>query len=387
MSSNNSFGDNWAANKSNVPSRTQSPLLRAKSDENEFIDCDELDSKLKVDKLFFHKLNQRLSNDAISRILLFLNPKEIAIFKAISPQTKYIINRHMLRYCRFMMKKRYDTYVLKYIDNFDDMHDINIDTLTRSNKYTGNKKNDDIWYLLSDYWFNNTNLAWGTFERSNSIHKMNGEWKILNNANVTDNVFYFDVCELNAILSMLRHPLLRDNYHKNVKIAFDQRYNVKSKDNQVQRHYCVKYWTEGRCNSNPFKTSGIKISEMNISNNSGKQNNIGLTNEEILYCNFLTKKYYGNKVKWKWYNNITCKYIEYSRNDIHLINELECNHQSSKLFTSKDTQLISVTYLSEFIKNTSANLISLTYFQRITSTDTINNFEQRNYFKIEMHSQ
>ena len=224
--------------------------------------------------------NKTLTNDALSHVFTFLDKKEIAMFANVSKGSKYTMNQYYLRYCHWMVNKRNDgVYVLKYIDNFDGMNNINIDTLSWSDKYNGNEnwdiihniinnndnniKSHDIWYLLNDYWFGNNNFGWGTFKKSSSRHKANGEWKILNNTDIYDTAFYLNVDELNGILGMLRHPFLMNDFAdkigpitnngknncstKPICITFDKRNHLLNMDTHIQKHrflhdYKITYW-------------------------------------------------------------------------------------------------------------------------------------------------
>jgi len=346
-------------------SRIVSELLRI-----ELTDKKPLQTKI-IDKCPV-KTPELVSHDAISHSFAFLDKKEIAMFKCVSKETKYVVNRYLLRYSYWIVKRRDDgVYVLKYIDNFDDMRNIDINTLTWHDKC------DDTWYLLNDYWFDNRNFGWGTFERSNSVHKKNGEWRILNNKDVYDRAFYLNVNELNGIFGVLtnsainKHFVKRNKYEvtrcnnclrKPVNIIFDRRNNLESRigfDNKLfvrerSLHcYTITYWN----GAVGFKPTGIKISGNVICRNKTTKNNVTWVNKEILYCNFLTKIYYGNKLNWKLkrYNNDSCEYIEYSTNNTNLINQLECNYQSQKLhvFTSHDRDVLSLTFLDVNPKNSS----------------------------------
>ena len=182
-----------------------------------------------------------LSHDAMSQVFKFLDKKEIATFIAVSPEYKCIFNQYCLRYCHWMVKKSNNGgYFLKYIESLENMENINMETLTWCDKYSGDEswemiynivngtcddtkyddtkcdnnndiKSDDVWYLLNEYWFGNKNFGWGTFEKSTSPQKRNGEWRVLNNPDINDRVFYMDIDELNGILGILRHPMLMKN--------------------------------------------------------------------------------------------------------------------------------------------------------------------------------
>jgi len=384
-------------------------------------------------KFGVHRLWETLTDDVVSIMFQFLNKNEIGMFKCVSKDTKFITNQYCLRYCKWMVNKRNTgDYVLKYIKNFDDMKKINIDTLTWSNKYNGNENwdtihniintnnddskndvnditSDDIWYLLNEYWFGNKNFGWGTFERSKSRRKQNGEWRILNNSDIYDRQFYLNVNELNGILAMLKHPLLiTDFVNKNtddckskigsenkdecndclrqpISIMFDKRNNLKSRigsDNKlfdsngidvVKRNlhcYMITYWN----GAVGFKATGIKISGYTTYKSKREKDNPWVK-KEILYCNFLTNIYYGNKLNWEWYNNDTCEYIQYSMDNKGLINQLECNYQSNNLnvFTRQDRSIINITLLSELKKCLKATK---------KSSAAKNEFERTKYFKF-----
>ena len=130
-----------------------------------------------------------------------------------------------------------------------------------------------------------------------------------------------------------------------------------------------------RNNADSLETSGIKISGNKIHRNKSKKSNITWVNKEILYCNFLTNTYYGNKLKWEWYNNDTCEYIQYSMDNKHLINQLECNFQSNNLnvFTHKDRKLINITSLTELKKCLKKS---------IQNPDDIRDFDKTKFFKF-----